>query len=608
MERDFKEALEHHRRDGFLNLKLTDPRSYDYLRRRTWDDRLRMPQFQFSLGKQSVEGLEKQIKEEKDPGKRKKLQAELAQRTREEAEGREAVMTFILGLVADPIPLKHLAQPNQDKLAEIKGRQVLDRFNCAGCHQIRPGMFEFRPSSDALQILNVDLDRQTKNILNTHSFAGHNAWVGTPSPHPDRLVALGTQPQIVDSSELTYLDQQRFKPEELGVGLQIRLSDALRFPNEQKLQRDFPAGQRIWIPLRDLVKEDRAFTSNKEASKITLGDVQPYFTPPFGGTFRDQMLGYIQETYKNEAGNPDAARNLLPPPLVREGERVQPNWLYRFLLKPHMIRPQVKLRMPQFNMSPEEAMSLVNYFTAVERLTNASAGLAEPFVKLKEQEDDYWQRKNEEYIKKLNQPKNKERKEHRIEALKPVWDLAMQDRVVALEPALQEAKEKVKVSQDQAKKDAQKEVEAIQKQIDDLKDRIKKKDYSALRQEWEHKEAYASDAFRLLTYREACMKCHAVGNLGLATAVAPPLDKVSDRLRPEWVQRWVAAPARMFPYDTTMPANISRLETTAYGDKDIFVGSRMEQIMAIRDVMANYPKISQLPVNRFYRPAPGGGK
>ena len=40
--------LDHHQREGFLNQKLTEPRSYDYDRMRVWDDRLRMPQFRFS--------------------------------------------------------------------------------------------------------------------------------------------------------------------------------------------------------------------------------------------------------------------------------------------------------------------------------------------------------------------------------------------------------------------------------------------------------------------------------------------------------------------------------------------------------------------------------
>src|SRR5690606_16951068 len=56
----------------------------------------------------------------------------------------------------------------------------------------------------------------------------------------------------------------------------------------------------------------------------------------------------------------------LPPPLVREGRKVEPAWLHSFLLNPYPIRPAAVLRMPKFNMSSHEAEKLVNYFAAVD--------------------------------------------------------------------------------------------------------------------------------------------------------------------------------------------------------------------------------------------------
>jgi hypothetical protein len=47
-----------------------------------------------------------------------------------------------------------------------------------------------------------------------------------------------------------------------------------------------------------------------------------------------------------------------------EGNKVQPGWLHSFLLEPFPIRPATFLRMPKFNMSPQDATELVNYFAA----------------------------------------------------------------------------------------------------------------------------------------------------------------------------------------------------------------------------------------------------
>jgi cbb3-type cytochrome oxidase cytochrome c subunit/mono/diheme cytochrome c family protein len=56
-----------------------------------------------------------------------------------------------------------------------------------------------------------------------------------------------------------------------------------------------------------------------------------------------------------------------PPNLNTEGRKVQPQWLFSFLKNTNlMIRPWVKIRMPQFYMSDEDARTLVKYFAAVD--------------------------------------------------------------------------------------------------------------------------------------------------------------------------------------------------------------------------------------------------
>jgi mono/diheme cytochrome c family protein len=70
--------------------------------------------------------------------------------------------------------------------------------------------------------------------------------------------------------------------------------------------------------------------------------------------------GFIRKYYEE---NPSSA----PPALYSEGAKVQPDWLYRFFKKPVPIRPWLKVRMPTFNFSDEEANAVVDYFTAMAR-------------------------------------------------------------------------------------------------------------------------------------------------------------------------------------------------------------------------------------------------
>src|SRR5260370_5342197 len=173
-EQFFGDALEHHQRDGFLNQKLLEPRSYDYNRLRTWDDRLRMPQFRFSR-KPTADERARLSDQEKA-----KVGGDEAQTEKEEADAREAVMTFILSLVAEPIPQEMVYDPPKDRLAQIKGHQVLDKFNCAGCHQIHAGDYEFKTNPSLLN----DLEERYKDTTAPTNLtfatdlpaANHNAW------------------------------------------------------------------------------------------------------------------------------------------------------------------------------------------------------------------------------------------------------------------------------------------------------------------------------------------------------------------------------------------------------------------------------------------------
>ena len=142
--------------------------------------------------------------------------------------------------------------------------------------------------------------------------------------------------------------------------------------------------------LRDLPAGNASFTCRAASY---------HRTPAFGGTFTNLMIPYLQKKNptdypKDERGLFPKSRAVLPPPLEREGERVQPDWLYKFLLDPTVIRPEVAmlLRMPKFNMSPEESKAIVNYFAATARSTNPGAGVTFPYLTIDQREKGFWTR------------------------------------------------------------------------------------------------------------------------------------------------------------------------------------------------------------------------
>jgi mono/diheme cytochrome c family protein len=582
-EKLFFQALEHHQREGFLDLKLREPRSYDYHRLRTWDDRLRMPQFRFARShrRHGESAEEYQARQQRESKGEYDAEAE-----REESEAREAVMTFVLGLVAEAVPAKYVYQPGPDKRAEVRGRQVLDKFNCHGCHQVRPGYLEFKPTSETLRQLQLAHrdSMDTQFYKEDFVFPNHNAWVGASPAWPDRLTAYGTNFRP---------DAENPKADEQAHVSLLRLADALRFTGDDGVVRDLRSGV---------------------DARVIPGDVISH-AGPYGGTLADLLVRtYLPkkdaDTYKLGAdGDSSKGQTIVPPPLHREGERVQPGWLYGFLLNPEPVRPTgfMLLRMPKFNLSPEEARAVVDYFVGASRQTNPGAGVTAQYLRVEQQEPGFWRQQTADYVARL---KKDGKLEARVKEMEPVWEVYLKRQVADAEAGLDALKQAAKdAKDDETRKQKTAELARREKAIARWKEQLQKKDYSELRQRWETEEAYATDAFRLLTDVNLCMKCHSIGSMTVQGEQGPNLSLSAARLRPEWLEQWTAAPYRMFAYEPIMPQNFPNKAKPDY--QEMFVGKPIDQVRAARDAIMGLPRLTDLPGTRALsapaEPA-GGGK
>ncbi len=62
-------------------------------------------------------------------------------------EQREAVITFVLGLVAEPPAARYVYKASPRREAIIKGERLLAKYNCTGCHtvQMEQWAFDYKP-------------------------------------------------------------------------------------------------------------------------------------------------------------------------------------------------------------------------------------------------------------------------------------------------------------------------------------------------------------------------------------------------------------------------------------------------------------------------------
>ena len=88
------------------------------------------------------------------------------------------------------------------------------------------------------------------------------------------------------------------------------------------------------------------------------------------------------------------------------------------------------------------------------------------------------------------------------------------------------------------------------------------------------------------------MKCHLVGDYapaGSLKALAPQLERVHERLRPDYAHGWIANPKRYLPY-TGMPVNIPYDKPVS---QDLYVGDSEQQLGALTDLLMHYDEFTK---------------
>ncbi|HEX5271255.1 MAG TPA: hypothetical protein VFW33_12230, partial [Gemmataceae bacterium] len=353
-------------------------------------------------------------------------------------------------------------------------------------------------------------------------------------------------------------------------------------------------------PDRDLlsVRLAKALSFNDAEGKVKVLPASAYVglfpeqlasrSDPLGGTFADLMVPYLGKRggeYLLKDGDNNIARRDLPPPLYREGERTQPDWLFNFIRNPRQIRPLVILRMPKFNMSEDEARALVNYFGAADKTGNPGAGLTYPYAQVREQQDAYKEDAARTYWERTGKE----------EGLKARLKQLQETDLAAAKKKVDDAKSDVE------KKDAERGVAVVNAQIKALQGYAADPGEAA-------KSLYWHDAYKLIATpgRSICLDCHNVGDVKSTKPQGPPLELSFDRLRPGWTEYWMANPDRLLTYPSVMPQNFPRHGPPVF--QDLLPGTSPQQVEAIRDVLMNLPKAADLPVNRSYREAATGGK
>ena len=335
----FYASLLHHGREGFLWQKLRAPRSYDYEKTQTkgYDERLRMPKFTF------------------------------APTPAENEEAIEAIATFILGLVAEPPPVKYVYTPDTQVADRIEGERLLQKFNCIGCHMVdapeirMTGTLDNLPDGSLasaeypearellLKIRPARTIQLTPDANGNVSYSFHGLSVARPGP-----------------------DDADLDPEEREYSYNLWEPLTFKWMGKDEKGRPTPQTRTVLPSARMLVPEPNLVSE----------------TPARGGRFAEWLVTDILS--RATQPNRDLAWQQSPPPLIAEGIKVQTPWLYRFLKNPNRLRHTTVLRMPRFNLDDDEARALANYFAAADKAEY-------PYQPVPQRQPDYLADRNAEF-------------------------------------------------------------------------------------------------------------------------------------------------------------------------------------------------------------------
>ncbi len=300
----YGEKLSEHTRMGFLYQKLHRPRSYDY--------------------KKTNENL-------KDWDDRLRM-PQFTWANDDAAV--EEVMTFVLGLVEDKINSKFLPKYTPQKVALAQGQKLIDRYNCKGCHVLEMPKYTITAGTKFSDVL-PDLETNVSVSYGARATDYKN---------------------LIKDPKLAFdPDKQPTVDLEAKAGQDVTIEGMMLF--DSTLPAEEPQTIQVWQPV---TIGGHTFQVGDNIS-MKLDKVKQ--EPAIGGDF-----AWIFTAWNHAENGVEylSQWNRMPPPLLREGQKVQTPWLTAFLKDPYPIRPAANLRMPKFHYNPKrsETAELANYFAA----------------------------------------------------------------------------------------------------------------------------------------------------------------------------------------------------------------------------------------------------
>lgn len=281
----------------------------------------------------------------------------------------DAIAAFVLGLVAEPPSTEYLYNPGGAKGAQIRGERLIQQYNCSGCHMLEMPQFRYGVDPDELTASDPAVEYPEAIALLKKLRPFHNALTGESKTV---TTSDGTKTLPIIQFHGMVLDEPDLEDDVESQEYTVQSWDPFTVGNKEL----YPSRQ-LTVPVPNLAE----------------------IVPARGGEFAEWLVKHLAPS--RDLKEKALAWQMSPPPLYKEGLKVQTPWLFNFLRNPGRVRHTTVLRMPRFNMSDSEAQDLANYFAAVD-------GAEFPYQLIAEREPAYLNAKNGEFHKEFPDKKKQD--------------------------------------------------------------------------------------------------------------------------------------------------------------------------------------------------------
>ena len=267
----------------------------------------------------------------------------------DEKQVNEIVMAFLGKMFSDYDSRQKLAQMTLEDKLDYTGEKLIRTYGCFGCHNI-PGFEKEKPiGTELTEEGNKEVVKLDFALLDIeHS---RKAWFTQKLLHPRSF----DENKVKGPYERLRMPDFKFSHQEaeaIVTALLGFVKTSYGVKPSRSVNPDVHEGQ--W-----LVREN-----NCQGCHLIEHD---------GGAIRPTITQWLMDV--NGIGRNAALEvtaDFSPPDLNTQGAKTQPDWLFNFIKNPTtLIRPNLRVRMPTFNLQDDEWNSIIRYFQFLEEEVDA---------------------------------------------------------------------------------------------------------------------------------------------------------------------------------------------------------------------------------------------